>query len=156
MIELEKKWIKTKSKSVIDSNEPEKWLQDYVTLAFDKKCYNENEILKEIQKTNSFSKECSIWNGTLKEDEFVHIISKTNLSYPIKNNKSAFNDLVMDKVYDPAYAEKYAVFVNGTLEGVNTIRSKLVKEIYDKFGNVEMFIDKITLKNNIEIIDSPE
>ncbi len=71
-------------------------------------------------------------------------------------NKKAFEDFVEMHLDNPEYADKYAVFVDGCFQkhGINQI--DLVKEMYDKFGNIEMYVGKISSSKTTIIMDTPE
>jgi len=134
---------------------PELWLPDVITIGFDKQYFAENDLIKKIKKMSDTVNERTIWKKVFKENEHVYLVSRVEL---IANptNKMAFNTFLTENVYNPQYTNKFVAFVNGKFEGVDEDRSKLVKEMYDKFGNVETYVGKVTLSQEIKIIDSPE
>jgi len=154
----DKQQWKTPRKPIITQirrKEPVNWLQDNIVLAFDKESHNAKDILRVIQQQPEFSKKISLWNIFEVEGEEVYKIS--HMKDPILvDNETAFKQFKKDNLQNPQYAEKYVAFVNGSYEGVDESESKLVEKIYEDFGNVEMFVGKISSAEQEEVIDTPE
>lgn len=72
------------------------------------------------------------------------------------DNETAFNQFRNANLHNPEYMEKYVAFVNGSYQGVNEKRSDLVKEIYKRFGNIKMFVEKVSNEEEELLFDSPE
>jgi hypothetical protein len=47
------------------------------------------------------------------------------------------------------HAGQYAAFYNGSLVGLGTDRSTLLKEMQDKYGNVEMLVTEVAKKRRV-------
>ncbi len=71
-------------------------------------------------------------------------------------NKNAFEDFLRAHLDDPAYKNKFIAFVNGKFQAVGDKRNALIDEMYDKFGNVDMYVDKVTDHKQVILIDTPE
>lgn len=76
--------------------------------------------------------------------------------FGVLDNETAFEQFKERNLNNPKYTGKYVAFVNGKLEGMDEIENRLVKKIYNKFGNVEMFVGKVVLESESHIIDTPE
>ena len=140
---------------LIRKQESQSWLQDVVTIAFDKKYFDERNVLEKIKKIKDFSEERTIWKNELKEEEPVFFISKERDSI-LLDNETEFKKFVSDNIYNPSFTNKFIVFVNGKFSGVDENRTKLIQKIYDEHGNIEIYVGKVTLNQEIKIIDSPE
>jgi len=57
---------------------------------------------------------------------------------------------------DPKYYEKYVAIVDGILVDSDDVETELVRRMFKKFGNAEMYIGKITPKSQKGMIESPE
>ncbi len=71
-------------------------------------------------------------------------------------NKKAFEDFVKINLNNSEYKNHFVAFVNGKFQGVGDKRNALIGKMYDKFGNVDMYVDKVTDEKEIVIIDTPE
>ena len=71
-------------------------------------------------------------------------------------NEIAFNEFLKTHLNDPKYKNKFVAFVNGKLQDVGNKKNALIEKIYDKFGNVDMYVDRVTHQKEIILIDTPE
>lgn len=71
-------------------------------------------------------------------------------------NKNAFEDFIKTNLCNPQFKNKFVAFVNGEFQDVEDKQNILIKKMYNKFGNVDMYVGKITDKKEIALIDTPE
>ena len=74
----------------------------------------------------------------------------------MEENENVFNDFLKNHLDDPKYKNKFVVFVNGKLQDTGNVRSALAKKMYDQFGNVNMYVGKITDRIETVRISTPE
>lgn len=91
------------------------------------------------------------FRSVLEVDSLKNITNNKN-----SKNKRAFEDFVKTHLQNPEYADKYAVFIDGHFQKYGVDKIALVKEIYDEFGNTEIYIDKISSSKTTIVIDTPE
>ncbi len=93
-------------------------------------------------------------------DYFVNFLKSNSLKDIANNknskNKRAFEDFIQTHLQNPEYVGKYVVFVDGHFQKHGIDKIALVKEMYDKFGNIEMYIAKISSPKTTIVIDTPE
>lgn len=70
--------------------------------------------------------------------------------------KKVFEELKPDLLKKSEYREKYVAIVHGEIHGINSSKIDLVKEMSVNFGNIEMYIGKISTRLERGIIDTPE
>lgn len=70
-------------------------------------------------------------------------------------NQQAYDLFVKDNHDNVTLQEKYVVFVNGKFEKIGNNYKELVKKMYEKHGNVEMYVGRVSGKKDIAIISSP-
>lgn len=146
----------TKSKIVNQEGNYEipNWFQDYIIIGLDKSCYNTDEIILKLQEPK-LSHELKVWKLKTQEQEDVLLFSKKRVS-TILDNESSFKHFVQLNYDNPEYQNKFVAFVNGSFADVDESESKLVEKIYNNIGNVEMFVGKVTLEEQEDIVDTPE
>ena len=71
-------------------------------------------------------------------------------------NKNAFERFLRSHLDNPEYKNKFAAFVNGKFQAIGDKRNALIDEMYDKFGNVDMYVDRVTDHKQVILIDTPE
>ena len=71
-------------------------------------------------------------------------------------NKNAFENFVNTNLHNPQFKDKFVAFVNGEFQDVGDKRNMLIEKTYDKFGNVDMYVGKVTDQKKIILIDTPE
>ncbi len=71
-------------------------------------------------------------------------------------NKSAFDDFIKTNLENPKFKNKFVAFVNGEFQDIGDKRNALIEKMYDKFGNVDMYVDKVTDQKKVIVIDTPE
>ena len=108
-----------------------------------------------FKEINTISKWSSIMMERHVARKKLATDSKGRLSYST-NNKDAFENFVKNNVHNPQFSGKYVVFVDGCLQGVSDTEIDLVKKIYKKFGNIEMYVGCVSQNMQIELIESPE
>lgn len=57
-------------------------------------------------------------------------------------NRRAYWDFVASNSTNPEFEGKFVAFVHGNLEGDDRSRSTLISRMYDKFGNVHMYVGR--------------
>ena len=69
-------------------------------------------------------------------------------------NEIAFKSFVKDNLNNSEFKNRFVVFVHGEFQGVSDDKGELVKKMYDKFGNVVMYVGRVTDKKNIVLLDT--
>ena len=59
------------------------------------------------------------------------------------DNRKAFEAFVVKHAKDPEFKDKYVAFVHGKYEGSDESMHSLICRMYDKFGNVAMYVDSV-------------
>ena len=59
-------------------------------------------------------------------------------------NKIAFNKFKAGHIDDPEFKDKFVAFVNGEFQSVGDRKETLVESMYDRFGNVPMYVSVIS------------
>lgn len=132
------------------------WLQDYVVIGFDKRTFHEGEILKIVKETPKFSTKLPQWHMLEKEGETIFCVTLKGETTEENIDKIAFTQFLQENLHNPKYMNKYVAFVNGIFQDYGGRRNKLVHEMYQKFGNVRMYVGKITSERVMKRIDTPE
>ena len=68
------------------------------------------------------------------------------------DNRKAFEAFVGKHAKDPEFKDKYVAFVHGKHEGSDESMHSLIRRMYDKFGNVEMYVDSVPPKEHHYLI----
>ena len=55
-------------------------------------------------------------------------------------NENAYRDFVSDNSDSPEFKGKFVAFVHGKLQGSDRSQMDLISRMYDKFGNVYMYV----------------
>ena len=94
---------------------------------------------------------CSIWS-----DFMINKIELfTNVNAEFELNKNAFIDFIDTNFNNPDYRDKYIVFVHGDLYAIGDTEIELVQQVYKNFGNIVMYVGKVSQNIPIERIESP-
>lgn len=72
------------------------------------------------------------------------------------DNRDAFDRFVSPRAGDPDLRGKYAAFVHGKCQKAGANQSDLVDEMYEKFGNVKMYVGRADPERPAAVIDTPE
>ena len=72
------------------------------------------------------------------------------------DNKIAFKKFVQDNLHNPEFSNKYVIFAYGHFQDVGDDEFNLVDKIYKKFGNIDMYVGRVSQKIRIERIESSE
>ena len=72
-----------------------------------------------------------------------------------EKNEIAFSGFKAKHKNNPEFKDKFVVFVHGELQGVGNEELALVDNTYEKFGNVPMFVGRITDRKKAITIPSP-
>ena len=70
-------------------------------------------------------------------------------------NEAAFNKFKLDHIDDPKFKNKFVAFVHGSFQDSDDAPNTLIQNMYDKFGNVPMYVDKITNSKKIIRLRTP-
>ncbi len=81
---------------------------------------------------------------------------KISFNVTLKTDKDIFKELLPQLISQPKYAGKFIAIIKGQIEGVDTEKIGLVKKMYGKFGNIKMYVGKVSSEDRVRIIDSPE
>jgi len=151
----EYKWKKPQKRTLIQirKDEPKQWLQDFSILAFYDPDYSPSEI-DQIKKMGTSVQ--TLWKDLPIEGSKISFAFKTSHDFKINKNRSAYNIFVNENLHDPKFQEKYVVFVNGQLEDVADNEVELVKQVHEKYGNIDMYVGKVSLEKTKGMIESPE
>ena len=71
-------------------------------------------------------------------------------------NQLAYELFVKTNPKGDTSQKKYVVFVNGKLDEFGDSESELVGKMYDKHGNIEMWVGRTSGERDTHIIESPE
>ena len=74
----------------------------------------------------------------------------------VANNKVAFKKFVKNNLHNPEFSNKYVIFAYGNFQDVGNDEFELVDKIYKKFGNIDMYVGRVSQKIQIEKIESTE
>ena len=74
----------------------------------------------------------------------------------VNKNRDAYDIFVNSNLHNPKYQDKYVVFVNEELYDVADNEVELVKRVHNNYGNIDMFVGKVSDKKTIGMIESPE
>ncbi len=91
---------------------------------------------------------------------FVDVLKNIPMHKNITNteniqNKSAFENFAKNNFNNSQFKDKFVAFVNGEFQDAGYKKNALIKKMYDKFGNVDMYVHKITGQKMV-LIDTPE
>ena len=71
-------------------------------------------------------------------------------------NKNAFDDFIKTNLDNPKFKNKFVAFVNGKFQDIGDKRNALIEKMYNEFGNVDMYVDKVTDQRKVILIDTPK
>lgn len=131
-----------------------KYTPDYIMIGISKKHLQKNslfDLLQDYAARQTMEAQYVIHEDHGEEYYLIDLVPNRN----IQNNKTAFNKFLIEKINDNDFAGKYAAFINGQLQGVDSSRSKLVEKMFEKFGNVEMHVGRLAIQNR-KIVETPE
>ncbi|MBS7648070.1 hypothetical protein KEJ17_00255 [Candidatus Bathyarchaeota archaeon] len=74
----------------------------------------------------------------------------------VEEEREAFQRARDKLVQDPSYRGKYVAFFQGTLVGCDDDKGKLAKSIYEKYGYVPIYIDRVATTERRVEVPSPE
>lgn len=152
MIEY-KKWYPRPQLEIV-RKEPKQWFADFYTIALYKQDFDIKDVEK-VQQITCVDKNIYWKQIPIKSEKDVFFAFKSDSSTH-NSNQTEFDRFLIVNFDNPKYKDRYVVFVNGVFQGVDDVENKLVKKIHEEFGNVEMYVGKITLESDIHIIDTPE
>lgn len=99
---------------------------------------------------------CS-YNPNLPSEILKNILMYKNMPNTENiENKDAFEDFARNNLNNPQFKNKFVAFVNGKFQDAGDKKNVLIKKMYDEFGNVDMYVHKITDQRKIVLIDTPE
>ena len=137
-------------------DETKNWFQDYFFIGFEKQNYHNKEIIGILEKSSALSLKNPIWKNLSIENEDMLLLSSDIDSHTKLDNEESFEQFLQENINNPQYKDKFVAFVNGTFQDVDEVENRLVKKMHEKFGNVEMFVGKVTSETDSHIIDTPE
>ena len=73
-----------------------------------------------------------------------------------ERNENAFEKFIKANLCNPKYRDKYVVFVHENLYATGNTEAELVKKVYKNFGNIDMYVSRVSQKMRLETIESPE
>ena len=92
----------------------------------------------------------------LNHPKYLNSYNRTGSDDENEENENAFNDFLKDHLDDPKYKNKFVAFVNGRFQDTGDTESALVNKMYEQFGDVYMYVGKITDQVETFLIDTPE
>ena len=79
----------------------------------------------------------------------------TTESRKVSRNEIAFKIFLKNNLSNQAYTNKYVVFVNEKFFAVGNNENELIDKVFSKFGYIDMYVGKMTLNMQRELVDSP-
>lgn len=119
--------------------------------------YESGKLLSEIdqiKKNEPFTH--TLWKDLPIETSKILFTFEVSDNFKINKNRNAYDIFVNEHLHDPKFQEKYVVFVNEQLKDVADDEVELVKRIHEKYGNIDMYVGKVSLEKTKGIIESPE
>jgi len=71
-------------------------------------------------------------------------------------NRKAFGDFVKAHLDDPELKDRFVAFVNGEFQGAGDAENALIEKIYGAFGNVDMYVGRVSNHRKTVLIDTYE
>ena len=105
---------------------------------------NHNDMIAYID-----SHDLNLAKRTMLKDMLREIHDRADPNYA---NRKAFEAFVDQHKEDAQFKHKYVAFVHGKYQGSDLSMTPLVHRMYDEFGNVEMYVDRVPPKEQKCII----
>ena len=99
---------------------------------------NHNDMITYID-----SHDLNLNKRTMLKDMLRAIYDRADPNYV---NRKAFEAFVDQHKEDARFKHKYVAFVHGKYQGSDLSMTPLVHSMYDKFGNVDMYVDRVPPK----------
>lgn len=99
---------------------------------------NHNDMITYID-----SHDLNLDKRTMLKDMLHEIHDRADPNYA---NRKAFEAFVDQHKEDARFKHKYVAFVHGKYRGSDPSMTPLVHRMYDEFGNVEMYVDRVPPK----------
>ena len=122
---------------------------------FDASEFNLHDLHIWIEIDNKQKSNCFLDFTEIKALQNISIYNKSTGNENIEN-KNSFNDFVNTNLNNPQFKNKFVAFVDGKFQDSGDKRNALIDKMYDKFGNVDMYVDKVTDQKKVILIDTPE
>jgi len=74
----------------------------------------------------------------------------------LEEEREAFHRVRDKLIQDPQYRGKYVAFFQGALVGCDEDKGRLAKSIYEKYGYVPIYIDRVVAAERRVEVPSPE
>jgi len=74
----------------------------------------------------------------------------------VEEEREAFLKVRDKLIQDPGYNEKYVAFFQGALVGCDDDKGRLIKSVYEKYGYVPIYIDRVATGERHVEVPSPE
>jgi len=103
-----------------------------------------NEVMAELVK--DYVERSGITKDT---QQLKHILQ-------LEEEREAFLKVRDKLTQDPRYRGKYVAFLQRTLIGCDEDKGRLVKSVYEKYGYVPIYIDKVVVSERRAEVPSPE
>ena len=129
------------------STEIKNWLDDFSVLTEQRFHYDKIESIPKWQITGE--------RYTIEVKLTISNKDKSELD-DVADNKAAFKKFVKNNLHNPEFSNKYVIFAYGDFQDVGNDEFELVDKIYKKFGNIDMYVGRVSQKIQIERIESPE
>lgn len=107
-------------------------------------------------------------NISLYAKSNIHVFENSeiwkNVRMPTRNvytstknmeNRIAFNKFKAEHIDDPEFKGRFVAFVNGEFQGVGNKKETLVESMYDRFGNVPMYVSVISSRKRVVRLRTP-
>jgi len=74
----------------------------------------------------------------------------------VEEERETFHKVLNKLIQDPRYKGKYVAFFQGTLVGCDEDKGKLAESLYEKYGYVPIYIDRVAIGERHVEVPSPE
>jgi len=74
----------------------------------------------------------------------------------IEEEHEAFLKIRDELIADPSYKGKYVAVLQGAIVGCDEEKGRLAKNVYEKYGYIPIYIDKVVTDRRLVEVPSPE
>jgi len=71
-------------------------------------------------------------------------------------NRRAFEGFLRAHLEDPEFRDRFVAFVHGKFQGAADAEGELIRRIYGTFGNVEMYVGRVSGRRTTVMVDTLE
>ena len=92
----------------------------------------------------------------IEERDFIYDKQQLEYILRIEEEREAFLKIRDKLIKDPKYKGKYIAVFRGNIVGYDKDKGRLARRVYKKYGYIPIYIGKVTLKERLVEIPSPE